>query len=183
MEVEYYITPEDASAFWRYHQENSPALRRSRFQTSIVVALMSGALILILRRSSEPGVIVEALIFATIGFLFVRFMAPAISQPLNTLSMRRAMAEGKNRAVFGKRRLILQPEGMTTISDVEASQLKWIGVERIAVADRYAYFYTSANAAIPVPRSAFRDDQEFNQFVETARRYHLAASDTTGAPY
>ncbi|MCL4787363.1 MAG: YcxB family protein [Verrucomicrobia bacterium] len=51
----------------------------------------------------------------------------------------------------------------------------WQAVERVANTGDHAFVYTSAMAAIIVPRRAFSSAAEFDQFVRAASDYNVKA--------
>ena len=85
------------------------------------------------------------------------------------------VGEGGNRGLFNLHVVTISPVSVTESSELGQASTAWRAVERVAAADEHAYIYTSALAAIIVPRRAFAGPSEFEQFVQSARNYHEKA--------
>ncbi len=83
--------------------------------------------------------------------------------------------EGQNRRLFARRRLTITPETITEATEISVTTMRWVAVEKIAVDQRHAYFYISAASAFILPTAAFATEADFNEFVQTARRYQRDA--------
>jgi hypothetical protein len=179
MEVEYELAPDDILAFNEYRNAQSPTIRRRLFVGRLV----------------RPILLIGLwLIFVGIGFLNAGFeimillgvffaVAGVISYLTYPARYRRGarrlyedmLREGLNHALFAVRRLTITPETITEVTEITATTMKWVAIERIVVDRRHVYFFTGAFSAIVLPIAAFASEDRFREFVETAQRYHREA--------
>lgn len=62
------------------------------------------------------------------------------------------------------------------LSELGQSTTAWKAVEKVAAVDGGIYIYTSALAAVIVPRRAFASQLEFDEFVRMAGAFHEKAA-------
>jgi len=185
MTTEYEISKDDLIAFSLYHHRHSPAGRRQYLRAWLAPAgiwllLCTGIWYLGQRGSGSP---LQA--FFDLSPLFSGVPLHLIYAPWAYRRKLRKivsgmLSEGHSRSLLGHHRVAISPESVTDSSEYSQTSTVWLGVERVAVADEYAYIYTSALAAIVVPRRAFTDS-EFAEFVGLAKGYQENAA-TTSAP-
>ena len=164
MEVEYSLTPEDVAAWMSDYSSGRPR----RWLPYIGLALATVPLVaeivrLVALRAPWPIVAAFVLFIPAIFGVFL------FRKRLLRLFMRRADTPTKSQ------RLALRPEGLTITTETTASLTAWEGVDRIVVTDTHAFFYFNKVAALILPRRAFADENEFENFVERARSYHESA--------
>jgi hypothetical protein len=74
------------------------------------------------------------------------------------------------------RQLRVAPDGVTTIDPLGAATSRWGAVREIATTNEHTFLITGEAGGFVVPRRAFRDEADFQAFVELARRYQTAAA-------
>ena len=176
MEVEFNLTPEDVIAFLRYHADNPPSGRRLSWRSNLLAALLCCLLGLVgmflilpaqvpvLSPDLLPFVLAPALLLGVYLFRH-RFIAAAT----------RRLLRGGDAKLLGEQRLGITPEGVTHSTQFSAATVLWIGIEKIAVTKDHAFFYITTRSAYVVPRWAFANEWEFDELVETAKRYREKA--------
>lgn len=81
--------------------------------------------------------------------------------------------------MLGWRWCSIGPEGLAYRDESGSTTLAWAAIQRIVSVEDYVFFYTTTYYALLVPRRPFANDQAFQDFVATARRYYEAAQETT----
>lgn len=180
MTVEFEITKDDLVAFNLYHHRHSPTARRHYLRSWLVPAVVwllvcTGFWYLADRERGTPlRTFLDLLPLFSGVPVYLIFFPWAYRRKLRKL-VDGMVSEGQNRGLFNRRRVTISPEGVTDISEHGQTSTAWRGVERVATADGHAYIYTSALAAIIVPRGAFAGSSEFEGFVRTAQGHHEKA--------
>jgi hypothetical protein len=77
--------------------------------------------------------------------------------------------------LFSRHRVTISAESVTDAGEHCQTATAWRAVERVAASEEHAYIYTNALTAIIVPRRAFADPPEFEQFVRLAKDYREKA--------
>jgi YcxB-like protein len=180
MTAEYELTKDDLRAFNLYHHGHSPASRRHYLLAWWVPAVIwflvcAGIWYFAGREGRTPLRAFLDLLPLFCGVpLYLLCFPWAYRRKLR--KMVDAMAgEGENRGLFSHHRVTISPESVTDSCEHGQTSSTWRGVERVVAADEHAYIYINALAALIVPRRAFADPAEFEEFVRTARGYHEKA--------
>ena len=180
MTAEYEITKDDFSAFNLYHHRHSPTARRQYLRSWFIPAVVwllvcIGIWYLADRERGTPLRTFLDLLPLFCGVpLYLIYFPWAYRRKLRKI-VDGMVSEGQNRGLFSRHRVTISPESVTDSSEHGQTSTIWRGVERVATADEHAYIYTSALAAIIVPRRAFAGPSEFEEFVRTARGHHEKA--------
>jgi hypothetical protein len=67
--------------------------------------------------------------------------------------------------------VILSANELRTTARGHTCKFEWSSVWRIGQTDKHVFLYVLRDAAIIIPRRAFRDDWHFDEFVALARQY------------
>jgi hypothetical protein len=175
MEAQFEVVLEDLLAFNLYHHQHSPALRRFFRRLLFVLVLALGMLTSITALYGMLVGLFEAkrwvplLVMSLVGIGAYLACVPFIRHWGVRKQVRLMMAEGKNSGLYGQHRLSIAPDGIREVVSVGESFRRWIGVERIAVTEDYAFFYQTAVSAYVLPKRAFGDELHFQQFVRSAQ--------------
>lgn len=176
MEIEFSLGSEDVLAFSRYHNANSPTVRRGLLFARLLVPVTCVLLWIVLFAAREMvfGVVMGAALgLAAITFYLIY---PTLVRSLIHRTVARLYADRDKRGVFGRRRLTITPETISEAGEITTTTKEWAAVDKIAVDEDHAYFYTGALSALILPRAAFATEGEFYEFVETAWRYQQEAA-------
>lgn len=68
-------------------------------------------------------------------------------------------------------RVILSPDQLCTATRVSTNTYRWPVVWRIVVTRDHAFLYLTRETAILIPRRAFREAPQFEEFIALARQY------------
>jgi hypothetical protein len=82
---------------------------------------------------------------------------------------------------MGWRRLSISPAGVAAFDKHSRMEVNWLGIERIAFTEGHVFLYNSDWTALIVPQRCFDSDEEFHQFLATARRFRRDARDASEA--
>jgi hypothetical protein len=169
MEVDYELTRNDLYAFqWRATQV-SPVARRARRKLYIYLFL-AVLLLAIVPAIGADGFVVSRVSF---GFLLIFFpLVAGITWLLEKRLTRRTILEllkdeVPEKGQLGKHSVKLDDGGVFETTAVGESRTSWAGVNRVEQSPGYIYIYTTPSAAFIVPKRAFadvRDAEDFYQF-------------------
>jgi hypothetical protein len=172
MHLEFDLTKDDVVAFNLYHFAHSPSFRRKKWINLVwvIVGLVSVCVLaaIVVERSGGSADVLWTLLVSIPLYIACY---PYLLRRAQRKIVERLIAEGQNRDQFGKKQLTFTPIEITAAGELTSTTVRWKAVERIEVAEAYAYVYFSALQAIIVPRRAFSNDAEFAAWVETARKY------------
>lgn len=176
MKVEYTLTPEDTLAYFRYHAKQAPARRRRRGPPGwlwlILLLLLTVLLVLTKLARPEPfslSILDWALAAAFLLWLVLYFFGHRMAV---NLAMRRARG---NPRLFQRRTLEITEDALQLSDQSGANSTRWHAIPWIIENGEYAYFYLTDQLAIILPKRAFADTRQFEEFVDTARRYQEEA--------
>ena len=167
MEVECELFIDDLMAFHLYHNQHSPAYRRTLLVFQCVFGILAGLSVMagLVTRSYW-----QALAWLAVGILLVAF-APRVLQGSVRRQVLRLYGRGESTRLIGKHRFSLTPEVMVDATERGDSRTPWGDVGRVVSTDNYLFIYTDAVLAAIVPKRSFSDDTECTEFIETAAQY------------
>ena len=183
LQVEYRLTLEDVLTFSRYHWKHwgkrpgQPG--HIGWLGPIMLGLIGfGGLAKFLGDSASfPTTLVDFLsllpflVFAFIPCLWV--FSLLFGGMIRDLRLRRQFYA--NPRYSDRRVLAISEEGVTGGDQTATMTICWHAVVRIIEDGPRAYFYINAGEAFVLPKRSFADELQFEQFVDTARRYHEEA--------
>jgi YcxB-like protein len=171
MEVEYELTPQDLYAFQWRAAFASPRGRRARRKVYLLWLLA------VLLFSTVPAIGADGFVISRVNFTFIVVAFPIVALVqwcLERWMMRRAILqlvkeEKPGKGQLGKHRMVVSEDGLFESTAVAETRTSWAGVDRIEQNPEYIFIYTSAAAAHVIPKRAFRDMQEAEDFYRRAR--------------
>ena len=83
--------------------------------------------------------------------------------------------ERPDRGQLGRHRLVLDEAGLSESTAVGASRTAWAGVDRVEQNAEYIFIYTTPHAAHVIPKRAFPDPQQAEEFYQLGRTRKAAA--------
>jgi hypothetical protein len=177
VEVEYELTRDDLYAFqWRGVFE-SPRGRRAR-RTAYL-----GWLIAVVLFAIVPAIGADGFAISRVSFGFIAITLPVVflfQWCLERWLVRRAIRqlleeERPDRGQLGRHRLVLDEAGLSESTAVGASRTAWAGVDRVEQNRDYIFIYTAPVAAHVIPKRAFLDPQQAEEFYQLSRTRKAAA--------
>ncbi len=179
MTIAFNVVLDDLVHFNRFHWQQSPWARRSRFRSRVVVTLLGGFAGVVgaaMAGMLSPLVLlamfaVGAAFLWTMEFLWMYFCL-RVWQPR---ALRRVLAEGHNKKALGLHELELSDAGVFERTPHGESRQLWSSIERVVEDDRYVFIYTQATGAHVIPKAAFPDADTVSQFFSKARALHEGA--------
>src|SRR5262249_557841 len=117
-----------------------------------------------------------AVYLTAIVFVWLLLLTPCMKWWVVRGVMKR-IAESDKRKLYFPRRLILTPESLQFASEYANATYNWVGIDNIAVTPAHIFIYVSSAVAQIVPRRAFGDEHQFQEFAETAMRYMNSAKE------
>jgi len=171
MQLKFDLTKEDVIAFNMYHYAHSPSLRRKKWVNLVWGMVLALVCVLAAIAVKGSGGSADFLWSLLVSIPLYIACYPFLLRRAQRTAVERLIAEGQNRDQFGKKQVTITPIEITAGGDLTSTTVRWKAVERIEVAEAYAYVYFSALQAVIIPRRAFASDEEFSAWVETARKY------------
>jgi hypothetical protein len=177
VEVEYELTRDDLYAFqWRGVFE-SPRGRRAR-RTAYL-----GWLIAVVLFAIVPAIGADGFTISRVSFGFIAITLPVVflfqwclERWLVRRAIRQLLEEGRpDRGQLGRHRLVLDEAGLSESTAVGASRTAWAGVDRVEQNRDYIFIYTAPVAAHVIPKRAFLDPQQAEEFYQLSRTRKAAA--------
>jgi hypothetical protein len=148
--IEFEVAKPDVLALSCHFYTQSPTVRRSMRTTQITISLMLvvlGALCLSGTTSSVPSA-------------FVFFASAAISAVLvpvwyraNLRKTAEKIAETSYQRAFGKYKLVLSEDGITSTSPTGESTHRWLAVNSVALTPEYLFIFLAGPQGYVVPRT------------------------------
>jgi hypothetical protein len=178
MEVEFSLMPQDFKAFLVHCQKRSAAQTAWIPKTNqiwlIVLAFLIAWIIL-----GQPGVATFA---EVIGYIVPGIVGAALGafgtaaflgrkHNLAVPSPQEYLDDPRQRHLFEPRRVIISADGFGLEAAKFRTYSQWSLIHELDAVEDYAFFWTGPTEAYLVPGRAFRDQQEFEDFVALARRY------------
>ncbi len=176
--VEFENDIDDALAFQAHYMQTSPYFRGRNRRSTIIMPL---AVVMIAFsffftdpapwREQIPWFLIWLGFFAPL-YLFLRVRRKRAGLNL----MRKLMSDGANRSYFSRKRLTIKKEGLRSESAVGDGFLKWEGIEGVVRTAEHLFVYETSASATIIPRRAFSNAAEFEEFATAAERFHQAVS-------
>ncbi len=196
MEVEYVQTVDDYVVFNRHHQTSQPWWRRQWRMVYIGLAMLALTVFLFVQIlpsfdanpppdrvafADQPGFVLGFLGFALLFPLSMFACALALSRWVRPfflrMQVRRLVTHPQNRMrLLGWRRCSLGPDALAVHGKEVSLTLAWPAIQKIAEGEEHAFFYTTTQEAMILPRRPFPNDRAFRDFVAAARRYHVGGT-------
>ena len=149
--IEFTISEDDIVALSEYRAQTSPYLARQRRELSYHAPFWVAALGLL------AAFFLHSWIPLAVGVAAGAVWAislPAFLTRTRRESVRRILAEGENRALFGKSIAEVTPDGLRLETDGSTAQVAWSAIERVEETDSHCFIFTSAVSALVIPKEA-----------------------------
>jgi hypothetical protein len=175
MDVEYRLAFEDMLAWERYQRRIfKAALGAGGGPASWVVGAVLGLAVSywIVEPDSFLAKQVPAfLVGIVIGTIGLLLLAQATTKR-RIGAFRRQFEDGHSRWMLGWRRLRIGPEGYSTTGDGFQAATDWANVMEVVTTAAHVFLILSWTQAIVVPRRAFADPKQFEEFAALAQSFH-----------
>jgi YcxB-like protein len=109
--------------------------------------------------------IVKIIIFVIMEMLLASFLLVflAVITLLGAISTR-------NKPMFCEKKITLGDEAIFTESPYGRSEIQWQAVQKLARTRRYIFMYMNQDSALVIPRRAFENSTQWNNFYEICRQ-------------
>jgi hypothetical protein len=174
MEITYDLTPEDLTALTWHHSTTSSTMKRY-FWVGLLLPPLMCLLVILMLEDLELSALAIPLVFAMAWILSYSYQR---RRRVNRY-IQRLVREGRNRGTLGPHKMVLEERGLFDSTDVSESRTSWIGIERVEENERYIFLYKSALTAYVVPKRAFNDQRQAQQFFSVAKAFQQRAESTS----
>jgi len=160
MKLTYRIEKKDHSAFlWHYF------LRSSNTWRQYIVMLILGILALSYV-SYNLGVQFKTAVTFIAGYVVLMVLMLFVSSYVTIKSsVRRYFSVSDNNGVVGDHCFIVDDSAVCEQVGPIETRVKWIGIRKVSVTEDHAFIYYTPQTAFIVPKRAFAEESDFNQFV------------------
>jgi hypothetical protein len=170
LEIEYELTPQDLYAFQWRAVFASPRGRRARRKVYLLWLLV------VLLLAAVPAIGADGFAISRVNFIFIVVAFPIVvvfqwflERRLVRGAILQLLKEEKpSKGLLGKHRMVMSEDGLFESTEVGESRVSWAGVDRIEQNPEYIFIYTSAVGAHVIPKRAFRDMLEAEDFYRRA---------------
>ena len=178
-EIEYDFQPDDYMKFQTYHLENSPShIRQNRFVIFgvaiifVLMPLIMGSIMYVSNpRPDFSNWVIEQTVLTSIVAILWIILIPPVIKAYNNFFTRKVINEGKNKGLFGLKKVILSEEYFKAIDDTSETIVKWGAFEKVVEHEGYIFIYNTAVTACIIPQRAFKSDEEKKQFVKVVNGF------------
>jgi hypothetical protein len=171
MTAEYELNLKDITAFYFYLLYKSPAsglwtkIKRN-WGIGLVTVFVIIALIFVFA-FREYGMGVVGIVFALVILLYyVVFRSQMVR------SMVISSYKNQPNRLEGKHTLSITSESITDLNAMGESVTRWKDVSYLATDKKYLFILLREAEPYIVPRNAFKNDSDFDRFVELTQKYH-----------
>ena len=174
LKVEYRLTLEDAAAFLHHHAKSPPRGRGGIPHWFWLLVLCLFLFVWLVVKLVVPLPFTMSLgdwVLVALVPLYLLFHFGGKWMAV-WLMLRKAR---RNPRLFDLRALEITPEGLTMSDSSGSSTIRWHALPWVVDNNAYAFFYLTDKKGVVLPRRAFADGRQFEEFVDTARRYHAEA--------
>jgi hypothetical protein len=166
LEIEYELTRRDLYAFQWRAVFASPRGRRARRKVYFLWLL---AVVLF---AAVPAIGADGFAISRVNFTFLVIAFPVVvlfqwfleRRLVRSAILQLLKEEKPGKGQLGKHRMVVSEDGLIESTAVGESRISWAGVDRIEQNPEYIFIYTSALGAHVIPKRAFRDTQEAEDF-------------------
>ena len=159
MKITYRIEKKDHYAFLWHHM-----LRSSNVWRQTGVLLILGILVLSYDSYHREIEFQTAVIFLA-GYILLMVLLFFVSSYVTIKSSLRQFSAGDNNGVVGDHCFIVDDAAVCEQAGPVEIRVKWIGIHKVSVGEDHAFIYYNSQTAFIVPKRAFAEESDFNQFV------------------
>jgi len=169
MQLTYELEKADLLAFQRYHFKTSPALKKMRRFLFLVLLVFVSFI------AFDSG----SLINTAVSFVFNLAVGASIvwvsTWAGNEYIFRRGVPQGKDNGQTGHHQLIIDEHKVIEVTSINEIHHQWKGVDRVEQNEEYIYIFIMPQAAHIIPKRAFINPGQAQQFFHTAKALHARA--------
>jgi hypothetical protein len=171
--IEYTLVPGDLEAFLRYDSKESPRVRRKAGLPSwfwLVVIGLLATVGLVLKLALPQPFSLNALDWVFLSFLLLYVLLYLFG---NRLVVRLALRTARrNRRLFQKKTMTISSEALSLSDSSGSSSIRWHAIVWVVAPGEHIFFYLTPKQAVVLPKRAFADAGQLEEFLATTRRYH-----------
>lgn len=164
MELEYYWTREDLQAHADFTNKQAISSQRAFLGANIFIFIFGIALLYV-------GFSENKIYMYVLGFLLILagcFYKKTIIGNHNTSAMK-VYEKIPERAMFGKRRLVVKEESLIFETDWQTLDIKYSGLTTLTDAPKGVYLASLYGQHFIIPNSAFPTHTERQEFIDTVK--------------
>jgi len=160
MKLTYRIERKDHTAFLWHHMLRSANAWR---QYSVVLIL---GIVGVSYQSYERGEDFQSAVTFIAGYILLMVLMFFFSSyVMIKSSIRNKLPAGEGNGVVGDHCFIVDETAVCEQSGHVETRVKWIGIRKVAVAQDHAFIYYNSQSAFIIPKRAFAEESDFDQFV------------------
>ena len=164
--VRFELAGRDLLAYHRYQLRHSPKIRLRRRAAALITALIwTGAWVGFVFYSGSPAE-TAAVLWPLLLLIPVHFwLFPALWRRAAERKLEQALGEISKSPLLGKRRLVIDAEGIAEENPFAEIKSPWKKVLKAVRFEGYTFVFLTPEAAFILPQSAFEETAEYEAFV------------------
>ncbi|SMB92077.1 YcxB-like protein [Desulfonispora thiosulfatigenes DSM 11270] len=171
MQIEYEITNDDILDFKMHTAENTKSIQQYLYFSRYVVACIFLATPFIINGFRGDSLNKLLPLFTIPFFLWIIFY-PVYHKNKYKRFFTKNMEKGKDyKELIGKHSVTVGPKKVIDINTKGESKFKWNEVVKVDKNKQNAFIYTSETKAIIIPARTFENQNSFNEFIKTIKKY------------
>lgn len=164
MEINYILTEDDYLNFNLFHTKHSKVVKKSLLIQRLmgpVIFIAFSYLFSIFADLPFIGLFVTFSIISVLWYIFY----PAYFYKLIIRNVKKAMNEGDNGGLLGKRQMILNEEGIIDVNSSSKTESNWQAIKDIKEDENNFFLYNSAVSAYIIPKRDLKQIDELRSYL------------------
>lgn len=159
------LNEEDYVEFNLYHADNSPKFKKNLFIQRFVVSALFLLVPIMMKLAFDRPYATTVPMFGIIWLIWVAFFKKGYKQTLKSRIVKNIQAaEEKGQTITGEYILQETSDGVILKNKSGEIKIKWEAIGMIGEDDERLYLYISDEMAYIVPKRAFADSKELEEF-------------------
>lgn len=171
MTISFRNTIGDRLAFAAYHLPRNPLM--ILIIGGVFLLITFGSLLPAAREDVTHGIVEKAIIFIIADLAIAFLMISLLS-----LFILLAMISRKNKTLYCQKTITIGDDGLFGESEYGKSEMRWKTVQKLARTRKHILIYINSESAWIIPRRAFGNDADWNNFYEVCQRNRRQAAST-----
>ena len=162
--ITFTLEPRDLNAFGAYHRKNDPGYKRAFYFSTFIIFLLCGS-----RFLKYVDDFPYFLLLTVTYFLLWLQVLKIVLIFLQKIVSWKSMSKDKQAGILCEHKITLTNEALLEYTNTNESKFSWAGVYRVVEWSNYLFIYTNISTAHIIPKRAFRNEEEFQEFYKFAQ--------------
>lgn len=164
MEINYTLTEDDYIHFNLFHTTHSKTVKKSLLIQRLLGPIIFIAFSYLFSKLAHLPLMGLLITFSLVSILWIIFY-PNYFYKLIAKNVKKAIREGDNDGLLGKRQMSFSDNGLTDYTHSGKTEISWQGVKEFKEDDDYFFLYNSAVSAYIIPKRELVHSDEVRAFL------------------